>query len=279
MKLTDAITKFLAHLTAAGRSATTVSAYRGDLRQFVDMFRQDNDAALENVIAVTPSDIETFLDGFTAATRARKYSVIYNLFGFLYAERLVLDNPAAEVARDTPKRAILQRVPTESDIRRVVESAAHGTRNRAILELLAMGLSPSEVAALDVEDYAAEAGTIRSQSGTQGRERTVALSTTAICALDAYMATGRGEPAYRANTVLFPSKYGTRMTRLGIWKVASIHCPAGVTLSPRDLKRARTVALIAQGMGREAVADQMGHANLVTTRHYEHLAKRMKRSA
>lgn len=268
MTITEATEAFSAHLIESGKRPNTVAAYLNDARQLAAIAAE---GGIESPAELTAEYMAGYFEGLgvSPSTHNRKLAALLMFFEFMRRSRLVVTNPVAGMERRNMARLHTRDVASDEAIRRVVEHAEHGSRDRAVLELMAMGISPQEVAGLKVSDFDACEGVITVPGARAGR-RQVVLSAAALCAVEAYRA-GHIPHADKARP-LFQNRSGLAFSRQGIWKIALWHCPVGVRLSARDLKRARTVALLAQGVDRKTVAHQMGHTHLTTTQQYERIA-------
>ena len=135
-----------------GAAQNTLEAYRRDVEQFVKF------AKVSEVSAFRQSDISAFVQVLSEQrlapkTIARKLSAVREYFKFLYSEKEIKDNPAANI--QSPKqRKSLPKFLTEEEIRRLIDAAkAHDDyrhkRTAVMLELMyACGLRVSELVSM-----------------------------------------------------------------------------------------------------------------------------------
>jgi site-specific recombinase XerC len=138
------------------------------------------------------------------------------------------------------------------------------------------GLRRAEVAALEVDVYNAAEGSVR-VLGKGNKERMVRLNDAARAALDSWLAV-RGDAH---GPLICPVRKGGKlevrhMTGTAILQITARRAlAAGVAaFSPHDLRRSHaTHALDATG-DLSAVAAQLGHASVATTRRYDRRGER-----
>ena len=114
-----AIEYFLDMITAErGASPHTIDAYRRDLSQFCE-FSGTSEKEID------AQEIEKFLQdlskrGFTSKTIARKLSAIKEYFKFLYIEKRIKTNPAADVLSPKQEKP-LPKFLTQKEIFKLIE--------------------------------------------------------------------------------------------------------------------------------------------------------------
>ncbi len=293
------VTSFLEMLEAErGAAPNTLDAYRRDLEDFTHWLARNRRPITE----AQPSDITAYLTqaseaGLGAASRARRLSSIRQLFKFLTAEGLIVDDPAVRLSG--PKRArSLPRTLSVAEVERLIETAkrripaAHGAeriralRFHCLMETLyATGMRVTELVSLPRSVLTGD-DRILTIRGKGGRERLVPLNASARAALDAYLAIGSGGDAQAARTVatrwLFPSKSaGGHLTRQRFAQdLKELAAEAGIDpdrVSPHVLRHAFASHLLDRGADLRAVQQLLGHADISTTEIYTHvLEERLK---
>ncbi|MCL4509252.1 MAG: tyrosine-type recombinase/integrase [Chloroflexi bacterium] len=262
-------------------SENTIMAYRSDLEQFRSFLEAHGCDSWD----VTASDIVEYkrdLDAryVKATTRARKIASVRALYRFLVREHRVHRDPAKALTMPPPvKRA--PEVVTETTLQQLVAAVgcsetataadtAKALRDRAMLRLMiASGLLPSELVALDIDDVIGSAIHVRSGN----RSRVVHADGKAREALDAYLASGRlvlnGSASERA---LFVNARGGRLTRQGFWLIVKQYAQrAGLAgVSPRVLRHSCAAVMLHNGAGLSDVQHLLGHAHTSSTKAYAH---------
>ena len=153
------------------------------------------------------------------------------------------------------------------------ESHYLGLRDRAMLELLySSGLKLYEMIGLDVTDLNVALGfvTVRGK-----RERMVPLTDKAAALLKRYMEESRlGRVRHPDDPCLFPGRNGTRISRVGVWKLIKKHAAtAGIAknFNPRALRHAFAMHLILGGMDLDGIKFLFGYRQLEAAALYEHV--------
>ena len=273
MTLHDAIAAFIAHQEAAKKSRNTLRSYFMDLRKLA------NDLAAEGVTepqAVTVGHLEAHLaaGGYKPWTITRKLSTFCMFWDWAIGCGFAPTNPANAIPRPTISSQDATTIPL-ADVRRVVE-AATGPRERAALELLALGVLPQEVADLPLDALNLDAGTLAIPAGGTNRvqARTLDLPATAWAALKDWTRE-RHEHLKGQNDHLFVNNRGGAAYRMLVWMWFSDAAKAaGVKASTQDLRRTRAAELFRQGHSLDYIQAQLGHAVAGTTARYKGLAER-----
>lgn len=193
-----------------GAAQNTLAAYRRDVEQFAAF------AKVSDVSAFRQSHISAFVqklskDKLAPKTIARKISALREYFKFLYSEREIKDNPAANILLPKQKKP-LPKFLTEEEIRRLIAAAkAHDDcrhrRTAVMLELMyACGLRVSELVSLPENCLNYDKRQIMVK-GKGSKERIVPVAPAALNAVSEYM--GYRDfflKAGRKSVWLFPSK-------------------------------------------------------------------------
>lgn len=267
-----------------GLAPNTLSAYRRDLRKFVD-FADKRKLTLEKV---GRDDIVDFLSGLyrrqlDSRTVARHLVSLRNLFRFALTEGVIAVDPTLNL--ESPK--LRKSLPTYLRIDEVDRllaqpdpSTPYGLRDRAILEILySTGLRVSELVNLRVSDLEMRMGCLRC-IGKGDKERLVPVGRKALAAAQQYLENGRpmllrGLPPGSAPTpYLILNRSGNRIGRVGIWRIlVGYGRRAGirVQLSPHKLRHSFATHLLERGADLRSVQLMLGHADISTTQIYTHV--------
>lgn len=290
------IDQFLRELATQRRvSPHTTSAYTRDLTKLLTL------AGDREIAGLTARDVRGFAarlhgQGLAAASIARTLSAWRSYFQWLAERGEVPANPVAGVRG--PRRA--QRLPKALSADQAVTLVAQpgdgstmALRDRALLELLySSGLRLSELTALDIHYFPAEAGQAASTGwidlaagevtveGKGGRRRTVPIGAPASAVLAQWLE-ARAQLALRSDRPLFVSKRGARMAPRSVQsRVARLaRCAAlGVHVHPHVLRHSFASHLLQSSGDLRAVQELLGHANIATTQIYtkldwQHLAQ------
>jgi integrase/recombinase XerD len=283
----QAVQMFIDHLKVERRlSPHTVSAYAQDVGSFVAFAVGRNRA---QVGEVQPIDVLEFAAKLTdekigARTQARKLIALRQFFRYLREERLITEDPTADV--DLPRFG--RRLPTflttaEVDALLAAPSREdlQGLRDAAMLETLyATGLRVTELVKLKVTDLNLQAGYLRAL-GKGNKERLVPLGLGAVTTILQYMETAR--PCFvakakgsRSLEYLFLTRLGKPMSRQSYWKQLNQYAlKAGIdrAISPHKLRHSFATHLVERGADLRAVQSMLGHVDIGTTEIYTHLSR------
>lgn len=280
-----------------GAADNTLQAYGRDLDDFLAFLSARHRA----LTATMPADISAYLraaaqGGLAAASRARRLSAIRQLFNFLAAEGLVLDDPARALAGPRRPRP-LPRTLSVAEVDRLIETARRrieGTAGRervralrlhALIEMLyATGMRVSELVTLPRSVLTGD-GRVLTIKGKGGRERIVPLTQASRSALDRYLNVGfeDGVAPMLETRWLFASRGAQgHLTRQRIGQeLKQLAAEAGldpVRVSPHVLRHAFASHLLDRGADLRSVQQLLGHADIATTQIYTHvLEERLKR--
>jgi integrase/recombinase XerD len=279
-----------------GAADNTLQAYRRDLGEFL-AFLESRDRALA---AAEPADIGAYLRsisqaGLAPASRARRLSALRQLFKFLAAEGVMVEDPALRFAG--PKRArSLPKTLSVAEVDRLIEAARRRTeggkgrervralRLYALIEMLyATGMRVSELVTLPRSVLAGD-GRVLAIRGKGGRERLVPLNAPARAALERYLNVGAGDGVAEMIRTrwLFASRGAEgHLTRQRLaQELKGLAADAGLDpqrVSPHVLRHAFASHLLDRGADLRSVQQLLGHADISTTQIYTHvLEERLK---
>jgi integrase/recombinase XerD len=281
--LDQLIDRFLARLRGEiGVSPHTYAAYAADLARFATFAATRlgvNDArrvSRELVLAFQAAEAER---GVGARSQARRLSTLRGLFRFALEEKLIADNPVADLRQPRLPR----RLPTtlgEDDVPRLLDAAAASAtplRDVALLEVLyGAGLRVSEAITLRLDAVFLADRALR-VLGKGDKERVVPLGRPACAALARYVEHERPRlvTSHRVQEV-FVSPRGRRLSRQAVFAlIRRLADRAGiaVALSPHGLRHAFATHLVERGADLRVVQTLLGHANISTTEVYTHLSR------
>ncbi len=259
---------FLESLSAErGRSQRTLASYASDLRHA--------DENLPNgLLGATAADVQNYLSKLPerATSIARHASALRGYYKFLMLEKIISENPAANLELPKRKRA-LPKFLSVQEIELLISSAGdiHNTaRLRAMLELVyASGLRVSELCELPMT---ANLGDKLLIHGKGAKERIVPMHERAQHALAKWLEL-RGD--YKSKYV-FPGRGKSgHITRDGFFKLLK-KCAvlAGIEpsrVSPHVLRHSFASHLLAGGANLRAIQTMLGHEDISTTQIYTHV--------
>lgn len=262
-----------------GRSSHTISAYRQDLRAYLDAL------AVQGVVTpagITISTAQQYVQNLRGAstTIARRVSSIKNFHRYLMEEKVVSE----DVSSTLVPPALPQRLPKAlsiDEVRALLEAVPgdepSALRDRALLEFLyASGARISEALALTVDDVLDENGRASSAvrvTGKGRKQRIVPIGSYAREALDAYLA--RARPAFAMKSISTPSVFlgsrGTPLSRQNAWLIlrrAAERAGVSARISPHTLRHSFATHVLSGGADIRVVQELLGHASVSTTQIY-----------
>jgi integrase/recombinase XerD len=265
-----------------GRAATTLTAYRRDLRAYAAWLAERGLAVAD----VTEDDVIAYIGALRAralapASVARSMVPVRGLHRFLAMEGRLEVDPSAHVERPRVPRG-LPKALSEAEVGRLLAvpegDAPIARRDRAMLEVLyGTGLRVSELVGLSIGDIDLDDALLRA-FGKGSKERIVPVGSHALRALGAWLGPGGRpelEPARWARRgdaeAVFLGARGGRLTRQGAWDVLRRHGErAGLAgrLSPHVLRHSCATHMLDHGADIRAVQELLGHASISTTQVY-----------
>jgi integrase/recombinase XerD len=269
-----------------GRSATTLAAYRRDLRRYVRWL-----AARDRTIGTAQEqDVVDHVaalrgDGLAAASVARALVAVRSLHRFLHDEGRTPIDPAAGVEQPRVPRG-LPKALTEEEVGALLASPVGddpiARRDRAMLEVLyGTGVRVSELVGLSLGDVDLDAALLRA-FGKGSKERIVPIGVPAVRALVAWLGPeGRPQMApaqWRRRgdaEAVFLNARGGRLSRQGAWDVLRRYArQIGLEgkLSPHVLRHSCATHMLDHGADIRAVQELLGHASIATTQVYTYVS-------
>jgi len=277
-KFTRYLENFRLYLLAErGLAKNSVEAYIRDIVQFFEFTDKDP-------VKTETGDISRFLYSLKKSklrprSIARKLSSIRVFYKFLFSEGYIDHDPSELI--ETPSipvyiPVVLEVYEVEKIIDAVDTSEPIGLRDLACIETLyGCGLRISELLSLRMEDVFLEDGFIR-VIGKGGKERLIPLGGRAKKAILDYLEKGRPFFEKTKNPLLFLSKRGKKISRMGFWKGLRKYVDmAGIKkhVTPHTFRHSFATHLLEGGADLRAVQLMLGHSDISTTQIYTHLSR------
>jgi integrase/recombinase XerC len=277
--LRDFVGRFLTYLASEKRvSPHTLDAYGRDLEALC-LYADEKEKP-----SLTLYDLRGWLATLSrthaTASVARKIAAVRTFYRFLEKRKLLVVNPAAELASPKVRRELPARLSQES-MAEVLASAEGDAKDQlrdlAVMELLyGGGIRVSELSALDMQALDLQACEVR-VLGKGNKERIVPFGRKALQALRAYLEVRiQFVPAKAAlSTAVFLS---TRGRRLGPRAVQLLVRKYGILgagrpdLHPRAFRHSCATHLLDGGADLRVIQEVLGHASLSTTQRYTHVS-------
>ena len=273
---------FYNYMVAERRLApNTVESYGRDLQRYCTFIEQDR---MHPVNDCTRYDLLRFLSseqkkGLSARSLSRMLSSIKMFYNYLVIEAAAAQNPMQDV--QTPRLekklpCVMNRNEVDALINAPNTDLPLGLRDRTFFEVLyATGLRVSELVSLKIDSINLDAGFVI-VIGKGSKERVVPLGEAAISWLRRYLAEVRPRlMKHSINSYVFINRDGNEMSRQGFWKLIKRYClAAGIIkkISPHTLRHSFATHILEGGADLRSVQVMLGHADIVTTQIYTHVA-------
>lgn len=274
------VLQFTAHLHLKNYSENSVQSHRLDLIKFKGWLEEREQAEPERLPELTGEHIREYQAFLAKSLKQRSInrhlSSLRLFFGFLEEAGMISANPMDGVVFQKPL-PVLPNMLLPGEVAALLdvprESHYLGLRDRAMLELLySSGLKLHELIALDVDALQLDLSFIKVGGK---RERMVPVTEFAAALLGRYLEETRpGRLRHPEDPCLFPGRNGTRITRVGVWKLIKKHAlQAGIkkNFNPRALRHAFAMHLILRGMDLDAIKFLFGYRHLEATTLYAHV--------
>lgn len=278
------IKNFLNYLNfEKGLSQNTLNAYNIDLRNYL-LFIQS--LGINELKTISHKDIADFLEylarfGLSDNSKIRYLSSIRGFHKYLFNFKIIPSDETEKV--DVPKQPkSLPEVLSIEEINSLfdaVDMATYvGMRDRAIMEVLyACGLRVSELCNLSLNNIIWDYEVLRI-FGKGSKERIVPIGKSALHYLMLYLNETRPKfaKADNKNDVVFLNQRGSKLTRMGIWKILQKYA-AMINLTdkihPHIFRHSFATHLLEGGADLRAVQEMLGHSDISTTQIYTHIDK------
>ena len=285
MEIAAAISSFLTHVQVEkGLASNTLSAYRRDLAKFEDFARKRKLA----LTAVNRDHLVDFLASLyrqklESKTVARHLVTLRNFFRHAQVQELISEDPTALLESPKIRRSLPGYLRLE-EVEKLLElpdpKTPLGLRDRAMLEVLySTGLRVSELTSLRVTDLDTKVGCVRC-IGKGDKERIVPVGRKALTTVDRYLREGRtaliGTGRGGGGSYLFVNRRGSRISRVGVWKIFSAYgrrAGLRVPLTPHMLRHSFATHLLERGADLRSVQLMLGHSDISTTQIYTHVVE------
>jgi integrase/recombinase XerD len=265
-----------------GLATQTIEAYSRDLVRYISFLTKSGRTTVSE--ADTPLILKYLIsmreDGLNARSRARHLVSIRGFYRFLAQEQMLSSDPSRLI--DLPKSGLkLPDVLTIEEVKRLLDAPdpkkPSGCRDAAMLELLyAAGLRVSELITLKLQDVNLTAGYVR-VFGKGAKERVVPIGQYAQEKIRTYTSGARQALLKDCiSATLFVARAGKPLSRQGFWKLIKRYgLRAGLrkVITPHTLRHSFASHLLEGGADLRAVQTMLGHADIVTTQIYTHVAR------
>jgi len=281
--------EYMTHLRVEkGLRPLSCEAYLRDLEMFAEFLEGGGAGGLgvKTFLSAVQEDVSGFMQhlrehGVQSRSIARKLSCVRGFYKWLLIEKRVTGDPTVNI--ESPSSwLVLPKSLAESEVRemlaktgaaaRAKDADGRALRDHAMVELLyAGGLRVGEIVALRQEDLRLETASVQVR-GKGDKERIVPIGRSAVEAIEAYVARGRGEllrGGKGLERALFLSVRGRPLTTQIVWRIVRA---LDSHASPHKLRHSMATHMVEHGADLRTVQTLLGHADIATTQVYTHLA-------
>jgi integrase/recombinase XerD len=274
------VLQFTAQLHLKSYSPSSIQNHRLDLLRFKSWLEEQGLTTLAQIQTLDAERIVAYQAHLAKRLKPRSInrhlSSLRLFFRFLEESGLIRINPMEHVV--FPK--LVPHLPTmllPSEVAGLLdapdESHYLGLRDKAMLEVLySTGVKLNELIALDTASLELELSYVQVNGK---RNRMVPLTDRAVGLLRRYLAECRPQRVlHPGEPCLFPGRNGTRISRVGVWKLIKKYAQkAGIqrNFNPRTLRHAFAIHLILGGMDLDAIKFLFGYKKLEAAALYSHV--------
>ena len=278
------ISSFLeAQAAELGAAENTQLAYQSDLKDFLNFVEyQGSKFATADRSVIERYLVQCDALGMATATKARRLSVIKQLYRFAFDEDLRKDNPAAQI-RGPKKDKRLPKSLSIEEVEKLLQVARINPKNKSdkirltcLMELLyATGMRVTELIGLPVAATRGNPKMILVR-GKGGKERMVPLSPTARDSVLRWLSLRDKDKNNIKSSFLFPSRgKDGHLTRIWFFQqIKKLAVMAGLNpdkVTPHSLRHAFATHLLIGGADLRTIQTLLGHADIATTEIYTHI--------
>lgn len=256
------LNEYFLSLKLANKTEATITKYLWILERFF----YESSIPLGNL---TSEDVLKWLNEFSVDKKAKTIDLFLSCLSSFFKFCLEENYMEEMVIKKRWRPKIPQSLPrylNEQEYARVkVEAENLSLRNRAlILFLFSSGCRRSEVSNLNIEDIDIKRRTAKVK-GKGKKIRYVHFSEECTVVLTDYLQTR----SFDETDALFINRKGCRLQSKGIYEmITRFGKKIGIPLHPHCFRHTFATNMLARGADIEFIADEMGHANLNTTRIY-----------
>ena len=274
------VLQFTAQLHLKSYSPSSIQNHRLDLLRFKSWLEEQGLTTLAQIQTLDAERIVAYQAHLAKRLKPRSInrhlSSLRLFFRFLEESGLIRINPMEHVV--FPK--LVPHLPTmllPSEVAGLLdapdESHYLGLRDKALLEVLySTGVKLNELIGLDTASLELELSYVQVNGK---RNRMVPLTDRAVGLLRRYLAECRPQRVlHPGEPCLFPGRNGTRISRVGVWKLIKKYAQkAGIqrNFNPRTLRHAFAIHLILGGMDLDAIKFLFGYKKLEAAALYAHV--------
>ena len=281
-ELNQFLQEYLAYLKLEKNlSEQSVLSYFSDLKKFLSFIEEEKYSDLNTITSKLISKyFEIMRDlGISSSTSARYLSSVKGFFKYLSSQEYIEKDPAEILSTRITERK-LPTVLSFEEIDKLLQTPnveeKLGLRDKAILELFySCGLRVSELINLKINDLYFNDEVIR-VLGKGSKQRIVPIGSSAVYWVTEYLQKVRIvlEKKMKSENVIFLNVRGTKLSRMGIWKIVNKYAQEAEIVKefhPHTFRHSFATHLLEGGADLRAVQEMVGHADISTTQIYTHI--------
>lgn len=274
--------KFLSYLKLEKNlSDNTIFSYKLDVERYLEFLTSRKISDIKKIDkTIINSYINLLYDlGLQAGSINRNFSSLKAFHKYLIKENISEKNPLENIFRPKIKRK-LPEVLDITDIEKILSqpdmTTFTGIRDRAMMELLyACGLRISELLNIKKDDINFKEEFLL-VFGKGNKERFIPVGDAALNYVNKYLISARSHFVKElvSKNYLFLNVRGTRMSRMGFWKILHNYVNnSGIKkrVTPHTFRHSFATHLLEGGADLRSVQEMLGHADISTTEIYTHL--------
>jgi integrase/recombinase XerC len=263
--------QFLDYIAKTKRmSVHTVSAYSGDLLQFMDFLATQYVVELNDCKAIHIRGFMAMLleNGLTARSVHRKVSSVRGWFKYLRKQGQLKVDPLSKIILPKMPKVLVKDIPA-MDLHNMFarfpwEEVDNGARDRLMLLLMyTTGMRLSELIGLKVGDVDFYRNNLR-VLGKRNKERIIPMHPEMVDWLKVYLADHVGD-------FLFVTERGKPLYPMYVYRLVNHYLKLfshAAKTSPHVLRHSFATHMLNNGANLLAIKDILGHANLSATQVY-----------
>jgi len=270
------IPEFIKYLGSAGRSDSTLVAYKKDLEQLAD-YLDDKDVG-----EINKKDLNNFVKfiikerELTKKTASRKINSFKTFFKFLIDKKKISQNPADEIDHPDVEQN-LPRILSQIEYKAIRDTARGNIRLYTMIEIfLQTGLRIGEVSRLKLEDAKVETNPIKIiiNEFQSNSPRIIELNETAALALKTYIESRRDKQNDQG--YVFNTRTGRNVLVRNIRTAMNRICKKAGVINVRvnDFRNTFICHQIENEVSLEKTAEYVGHRRLASTEKYLQITQR-----
>lgn len=262
-------------------SVNTIDSYRNDITNLFQFLQNYSIDDPQQIKYTHLADFFKFLKdaGLASSSASRYHSSLKGFFSYLYQNKYITENPVEKI----PSPKLSKKLPPVLSINEVDAILSQpdvknklGLRDKALLELFyACGIRVSELINLKISGLYFREEIIR-VIGKGSKERLIPIGSSAIKWVTEYLEQSRPllEKKGRSENHLFLNRRGTKLSRMGVWKIVDRYvreAKIDKEVHPHTFRHSFATHLLEGGADLRAVQEMLGHADISTTQIYTHI--------